>query len=320
MNSLHHGRNTSSTAVAILTTALCSAVFAQTNGVFPDRVVFHAVGPFSNSVLANSNKEVIDAADLFLKKVNEAGVNGRKVVFERIDDNQDPKKTESLAKEISEKKATLGFVLPRTSVAVETLLKFSDEHNVPLIGPQPGPSIVMSPLRRQSFAVRASYNAEILRAIQLQHAYGHRKFAFVVADEAFGNDVEKGLPDTLGKFDLKPIAFERVDNRKPDVTKALANIIPLKPDVIVYALNAAGSADFIKKFKAAGGLAQHVALTNNSNSAFVKALGADGPGVIVMQVLPSPFSPKYKISRDYRAAAEAAKQPISYQSFQGYIT
>ncbi|MGL4230854.1 MAG: ABC transporter substrate-binding protein [Casimicrobium sp.] len=307
--------------IALAWLGITSASNAQTNGVFPDKVLLHHVGPFSNSVLATSNKEVLDAADLYLKTVNDAGgVNGRKVVFERVDDNQDPKKSEVLAKEIAEKKSTLGFVLPRTSVAVEMMLKLSDQYNVPLIGPQPGPTVITNPFKRQSFAVRASYNAEILRAIELQHAYGHRKFAFVVADEAFGNDVEKGLPDTLGKFSLKPVAFERVDNRKPDVTKALATILPLKPDVIIYALNSAGSADFIKKYKAAGGVAQHVALTNNSNSGFVKALGADGPGVIVMQVLPSPYSPKYKISSDYRKAAEAAKQPISYQSFQGYVT
>ncbi len=311
-------------AVATLALATLFAAFdgsAQTNGVFADKVLLHHVGPFSNSVLAASNKEALDAADLYLKKINDAGgVNGRNVIFERVDDNQDPKKSEALAKELVEKKSTLGFVLPRTSVAVEMMIKLSDEFKVPLVGPQPGPTIVTSPFKRQSFATRASYNAEILRAIELQHAYGHRKFAFVAAEDAFGNDVEKGLPETLGKFNLKPIAFERVDNRKPDVTKALSTILPLKPDVIIYALNSAGSADFIKKFKAAGGLTQHVALTNNSNSAFVKALGPDGHGVIVMQVLPSPFSPKYKISRDYRAAAEAAKQPVSYQSFLGYLT
>ncbi len=311
-------------AASLLALAALFAAFssgAQTNGVFADKVLLHHVGPFSNSVLAASNKEALDAADLYLKKVNDAGgVNGRKVIFERVDDNQDPKKSEALAKDLVEKKSTLSFVLPRTSVAVEMMLKLSDEFKVPLVGPQPGPSIITSPFKRQSFAIRASYNAEILRAIELQHAFGHRKFAFVVAEDAFGSDVEKGLPETIGKLNLKPVAFERVDNRKPDVTKALSTILPLKPDVIIYALNSAGSADFIKKYKAAGGLAQHVALTNNSNSSFVKTLGTDSAGVIVMQTLPSPYSPKYKISRDYRAAAEAAKQTVSYQSFLGYVT
>jgi branched-chain amino acid transport system substrate-binding protein len=294
-------------ALALATVSAISTVYAQTNGVFADKVLLHHVGPFSNSVLATANKEVLDAADLYLKKINDAGgVNGRKVVFERVDDSQDPKKSEALAKELVEKKSTLGFVLPRTSVAAEMMLKLSDESKVPLIGPQPGPTVVTNPLKRASFAVRASYNAEILRAIELQHAYGHRKFAFVVADEAFGNDVEKGLPETLGKFNLKPVAFERVDNRKPDVTKALSVITPLKPDVIIYALNSAGSADFIKKFKAAGGLAQHVALTNNSNSGFIKALGPDGPGVVVMQVLP-----RIRRNTKFLATIERQRKPRS---------
>jgi branched-chain amino acid transport system substrate-binding protein len=294
---------------------------AQTYGISSDRAVIHHVGPLTNSVLAASNLEALDAADLYLKSVNtRGGVNGRKVVLMRHDDNQDPKKTAEIAKRLIDERSGLGFMMPRTSPSTEALMPMAQEANLLLLGPQVGPSTVTAPMRRNVFAVRAEYSAEVARAIELQHIIGRRKFAFLVANDSFGNDVLKQLDKPMGRFNLKPVGIERIDNRNPDMTQAVANFAKLQPDVVIAVCAPKCSADFIKGYAATGGFTQLIALSNAGNSGFIKELGDRKSGVIVMQVMPSPTSGKTAVATAYREAATAAKQPLSYQGLQGFIT
>ncbi len=294
---------------------------AQTLGVYADRVVFAHIGPLEKAVLAASNRETLDAADLYLKKINEAGgVNGRKVTIERFDDNQDAKKTTEIAQQVIEKKSAIAFVMPRTSPSTEALYALVEGSELPLIAPQPGTASVTTPMKRKVFAIRASYNDEVSRALELQHSLGRRKFAFLIANDAFGNDIIKGLDVTLTKLNVKPIGVERVDNRNPDVTQAVKKFAEIKPEVVFFICAAKCSADFAKTYLATGNTAQFVAISNSSNSCFLKELGDKKQGVIVMHVMPSPFSPKFAVSREFRKAAEAHKLPVTYNGMQGYLS
>jgi branched-chain amino acid transport system substrate-binding protein len=80
------------------------------------------------------------------------------------------------------------------------------------------------------------------------------------------------------------------------------------------------SADFIKGYRAAGANATFISLSNTSNNDYIKALGDQARGAIVMQVMPSPFSGGTPLARDYAAAAAKARQPISYAGFYGFAS
>ena len=294
---------------------------AQTDGVYRDKIVLRHIGPLANAVLAASNVESLNAADLYLKKVNDAGgVNGRKIVLERIDDSQDPKKTTTLATETLAQRGALAILLPRSSPSTEALMPLVQTARVPLIGPQPGTGSITDPMKPEVFAIRASFGAEVTRAIELQHTLGRTRFAFLVATDAFGNDIIKGLDVPMKKIGLVPVGVERVDNRSPDVKDAVSKLGTLQPDAIFLICAAKAASDFVKAYAAAGKVSQFIAISNSSNSGFLKDLGDKKQGVIVMQVTPSPFSPKVAIAREYRAASEAAKLPVTYQGFQAYLT
>jgi branched-chain amino acid transport system substrate-binding protein len=305
----------------LLGALICPTLSAQSNASPNDAIVINHIGPLTNSVLAASNKEALDAADLYLKKVNDAGgVNGRKVVIVRHDDNQDPKKTSEIAKTLIERREGIAFVMPRSSPSTEALMPLVEAAKIPLIGPQPGTGSVTTPMKRYVFAVRASYAAEVARAIELQYLFGRRSFAFLVATDAFGDDVLKGLEPTMEALKLKTAGIERIDNRNPDVTKAVENFAKIKPEVVMFICAAKCGADFAKAYVKTGNATQFIAISNASNSGFLKELGDMKSGVIVMQVMPSPNSPKVRISREYLEAARDANLPIAYQSMQGFVT
>jgi branched-chain amino acid transport system substrate-binding protein len=307
--------------LAALAVFFPSSAFAQVNAVFPDKIVVHHVGPFTNSSLALSNKEAIAGANLYFSKVNaNGGINGRKIVLETSDDSQDAKKSVELTQQVIDKGSAIAFLMPRTTPTTDAMIPLVEAAGIPLIGPQPGPDSATNPVKRYVFAVRASYSAEVEYAIKLQHSFGRNKFAFIGAKGGFGDSVIKAGETALSGLSLKPVGVVRVDDRTPDVAEALKVFGQSKPDVVFFGCTAKCSVDFIKAYNLAGNRAQYIALSNSSNTQFIKELGEQGRGVIVMQVVPSPQSPKLAITREFKAAATAAKIPLSYAAMQSWIT
>jgi branched-chain amino acid transport system substrate-binding protein len=292
---------------------------AQTTAVTADSVRIHHVGPFTGP-LTNANKEALAGASLYLKRVNDAGgINGRKIQLVETDDKQDAKIAEQLANELVARKEVLAFFMPRTSPSIQALLKISEVAGVPIVAPQVGPDFLYDGKQKTAFTVRASYSSELIRAIELQLRFGRTSFAFLSSDDAYGNPLLAAATKKLAEINLKPL-FEKVDNRNANTDAALAKFIAAKPDVVFLICNAACSSDFVNKYVERGGTTQFVTLSNNSSNAFIKGLGKNARGVIVMQVVPLPSSKTVGISKEYAAAATAARQDTSHAGLQGYIS
>jgi branched-chain amino acid transport system substrate-binding protein len=309
------------TFMAIACLGLAGPLIAQSYGVSPEKIVVHHIGPLKNAVLAASNQETLDATDVYLAKVNQGGgINGRKIVMERHDDGQDPKKTAEIVATLASEKSGIAFVLPRTTPGAEAIMPVAEANGIPLIGPQPGSASLTTPFKRTVFTVRASYGDEVNKALELQHALGRSRFGFVIANDAFGNDVLKVATEKLASLNLKPIVVGRVDNRTADISAALTAFAAAKPEVVLLICNAKSGAEFVKAHSAVGGFVQFIAISNSSNTGFIKDLGEARRGVVVMQVIPSPEVVSSNLVSEFNTAMKAAKKPISYNAFQGYIT
>ncbi|MGL5004866.1 MAG: ABC transporter substrate-binding protein, partial [Casimicrobium sp.] len=292
---------------------------AQTPAVSADVVRIHHVGPFTGP-LVNANKEALAGAKLYIDKINAAGgVAGRKIEIVEADDKQDAKVMEQLAGELINRKEALAFFMPRTSPSNQALLKLVEPVGIPIIAPQVGPDFLYDGKQKSAFTVRASYAAEVVRALELQLRLGRTNFAFLTADDSFGNPLLAAATKKLAEVNLKPV-FEKVDNRNANIEPALVKFLAAKPDVIVLICSATCASDFVNKYVERGGATQFITLSNNSSNSFIKGMGKNARGVIVMQVMPLPSSKTVGISKEYTAAATAAKLEPSHTGLQGYIS
>jgi ABC-type branched-subunit amino acid transport system substrate-binding protein len=286
----------------------------------PEPIVIHHIGPFTG-VLAASNQESIDGARLHLDAFNaRGGVQGRKVALETLDDGQDPKRSVLLFNKLVADQKLLGLLLPRTTPTMEALLVGTAEHGIPVIGPQTGGSFVNQPARRELFTLRASYQKEAEAAIRLQHSIGVRSFGLLLADDAFGRDTLVAIERVFKELKLEPVASAKIDNRKPDVTEAVKIIGAKQPQVVMLIVSSKAGSDFVKAYAQQGSRATFMALSNCSNNDFLKGLGEQARGVIVMQVMPSPFNAGTLLAREYGAAASKANQPVSYAGLYGFAS
>ncbi len=301
--------------LALLTAGLVLALSAAAQTT---PIVVHHIGPFTG-VLAASNKESIDGAQLFLSALNaRGGVQGRPVQLKTLDDGQDPKRSVEHFDKLVADGQLMALLLPRTTPTMEALLPGVTKYGIPVVGPQTGGSFVNEPPRRELFTLRASYRKEAEAAIRLQHSIGVRSFGLLLADDAFGRDTLVGIERVFKELQLEPAATAKVDNRKPEVGDAVRTIAAKAPQVVLLIVSSKAGSDFVKGYQQQGGRATFISLSNTSNNDFIQGLGEYARGVIVMQVLPSPFAATTALAREYAAAAGRAKLPLSYAGLYGY--
>lgn len=300
-----------------LTRLFATALLASSAAAQP--IVVHHIGPFTG-VLAASNQESIDGANLFLEGFNaRGGVQGRPIKLETLDDGQDPKKAKALLDDLLKKKP-LALLLPRTTPSMEAMLPGVTQSGTPVVGPQTGGSFVNSPPRREVFTLRASYQKEAETAIRMQHGIGVASFGVLLADDVFGTDTMVAIDRTFKELKLTPLAVAKIDNRKPDVTGPVDAILAKGPQVVLLIVSSKAASDFVKRYREKGGNATFISLSNTSNNDYIHGLGDQARGAIVMQVLPSPFSGSTPLARDYANAAAKQKLPLSYAGLYGYAS
>jgi ABC-type branched-subunit amino acid transport system substrate-binding protein len=283
-------------------------------------IIIHHIGPFTG-VLAASNKESVEGAQLYFDALNaRGGVQGRPVRLETLDDAQDPKRSVALFEQLVADKKLLALLLPRSTPSMEALLPGVAQHGIPVVGPQTGGSFVNQPPHREVFTLRASYQKEAESAIRLQHSIGVRSFGLVLADDAFGRDTLISIDRVFKELQIQPVATAKVDNRKPDVTAAVAELAAKQPQVVLLIVSSKAGSDFVKAYHQKGGRATFIALSNCSNNDFIQGLGEFARGVIVMQTMPSPFSATTALAREYGAAAAKRNASVSYAGLYGFAS
>lgn len=305
--------------LAIVAALASTAAGAQTPAVSASKVRIHHVGVLSKGPLVPTNKEALANAQAYLDRVNrDGGVAGRQIELVLVDDQQEPTLADTLSRELVERNEVLAFFLPRTSPANQMLLKNAQPAGVPIIAPQVGPNFMYTREQRSFFTIRASYEAELVRAIDLQLKFDRKSFAFLAADDSYGNPLVEAATKKLAPLGIRP-TVSKVDNRAADINPGLTSFLQSRPDVIFLLCSAACASDFVKKFKERGGTTQFITLSNNSSNSFLKGLGTAGRGVIVMQVMPLPTSKTVKLSRDYQALCAEAKLTPSYNGLVAYV-
>jgi branched-chain amino acid transport system substrate-binding protein len=313
-------RTTRRRALACVASAFTAPAWAQGMASNTAPIVIHHIGPFTGA-LANSNRESLSGAHLHFKMVNDAGgVYGRRLELETLDDQQDAKRSAQLFRELLQTRRVLTLFMPRTTPAIEAMIPLAEEFRVPMVAPQTGGSFITEPAKRYVFAVRASYRAEAEYAIEHQHRVGVRRFAVVHASDSFGTDTLVGVNAVMARLGLRPLAVEPVDNRNPDVTRAVATMLRERPDSVLLIVSSKAASDFVKGYQAGGGRSTYITLSNTSTAEYVKLLGPQGRGAIVMQVLPTPFVGTTALSREFAAASGGEKVAVSYASLQGYVS
>ena len=283
------------------------------------RIVLGQSAAFSGPAMQLGTQFHAGAKLLFDQLNAKGGVGGRQIEIRQLDDGYEPERcvanTEKLIKD--EVFALFGYIGTPTSLAA---LPLATAARLPFFAPFTGAMGLREPFKREAFHLRASYDDETALIVRQLTNLAQNRIAVFHQNDAYGQAGLSGVSKALAAQQLKPVATATVERNSVDVKQAVAQLAKSGAQAIVQIGAYQACAAFIRQAKAAGYGGKFYNVSFVGTQALADALGKDGAGVTVSQVMPSPYSAARPISREFTSAAQqAGGVQANYSSMEGYL-
>jgi ABC-type branched-subunit amino acid transport system substrate-binding protein len=306
-------------AAACVAGAAISAARAE-EGITPQSIVIGQSAAFSGPA-AQLGIQMRDGAKLWFDQVNaQGGVNGRRIELRTRDDKYESKlAAENTRKLIEEDHVFALFAYVGTPTSQASLPVFT-EARVPFIAPFTGAELLRTPFNRYIFNVRSSYFDETERIVDHLTRTGARRIAVFYQDDAYGQAGLEGVKRALARRNLQPVALGTVERNTTNVADAVKTIDASQPDATVMITAYAPTAEFVRQMKKTGSISQFFTVSFVGSKALAEALGRDGNGVMISQVVPFPWSPTVPIVKEYlELAKKSGNVDVNFSSLEGFL-
>lgn len=302
---------------------LCAHWAGATDGVSPRQIL---IG--QNITLQGGKNEygksVQDGIQTYLQAVNaRGGVNGRQVVLQTLDDDNQSAKAEANARQlVTQDKVFIlfGSIEGGPSTAV---MKAAVDLNVPFFGPIAGSPTLRRPYQPLVFPVRAEHREEFRALLDYAKKTGSTRVAFVRSDSDTGlQHLEnvKLLCRDLGMELVADLPFKS-DVSDVQIGQMAQRIAATNAQVVINHGGAAMYERLIRQARTQGVRATFSGV-NSGSTQLAKHLGELAHGMVFSQVVPSPWERKTGITREYQEEFTRSRpgQEFSYGSLEGYLT
>ena len=292
------------------------------NGVTENEVMFAQVAALSGdaAALGTGMREGIEAA--FAEANAAGGVHGRKLVLEAFDDGYEPGQSVDRVREVIEGGqhfALIGSVGTPTTAATQPM---ATDAGVPLIGPFTGAGFLRNPDLGNVYNFRATYGAETEAWIaHLVDDLQMKDIAILYQGDGFGRVGLDGVTQALERRGMTLSAQATYVRNTIAVKGALLDLRKADPDAVVMVGAYKPIAEFIKVARQLDFDATFVNISFVGSEALANALGADGEGVIISQVVPFPWDESTPAVAAYQKALAATKPDASFGfvTLEGYL-
>jgi branched-chain amino acid transport system substrate-binding protein len=305
----------------LLAMPFAAPAFAE-DGVLTDKIVFGQTAATGGpaSALGEGMREGILAA---FKEVNDkGGIDGRKLELITRDDGYEPDRAIANTKQLLSKDkvfALIGGVGTTTANAIQPI---ATAEKVPFIGPFTGAKFLRNPFNRYTVNIRASYAQETEEWIErLTKDLGVSRIAIFYQDDTYGLAGLSGVRQALEKRGMQLVGEGTYKRNTIAVKEAVLQIRESDPQAVVMVGTYKPCAEFIKLAKRLGVKAYFVNISFVGSEALAKELGAAGAGVIISQVVPSPYDVSVPLVKAYHEALKHydPKKDSGFISMEGYM-
>lgn len=291
------------------------------NGVTNDKIVLGQAAVFSGPA-AQLGIQMRNGIKAYLDHVNaQGGVHGRKLELVTEDDRYETSVAPAASKKLIEEHkvfALIGYVGTPTGVAH---LPVVTQAKVPLVGMFTGAEVLRVPFNRYIFHVRASYYDETDKIVEQVVSIGGKKIAVFYQNDAYGQAGLKGVEIATQKRGMKVSALGTVERNTVKVEAAVQAINAAKPDAVVMISQYTSCAEFIRQMKKAGSAATFYNVSFVGSKALSDALGKEGVGVAISQVVPFPWGRAVPVVKEYQELAKkAGYTDYNFSAMEGFLS
>ncbi|MBI5385884.1 MAG: ABC transporter substrate-binding protein [Verrucomicrobia bacterium] len=257
-------------------------------------------------------------------QVNEAGgIGGRKIRLLTKDDGYEPDRAIACARELISQENVLLLIGGVGTPTANVITPICEEAKVPFVGAFTGAATLRTPFKKYVVNVRASYGQEMEKLAQyLVDSKKLTRIACFHQNDGYGQAGLSGIQTALKKRNLELVATGNYERNTTAVKAALLDVKKGEPQAIVMVGTYKACAEFIKLARKFG---LNDALFCNISFVGTKALlaevGEAGEGVVISQVVPSPYTEDLPVLKEYQAALkkhQPAMQP-DWISLEGFL-
>ncbi len=256
------------------------------------------------------------------------GIDGRPLRLISLDDGYEPERTVPNMHRLLERErvlAIIGNVGTPTAIAALPLIRRSQTL---FFAPFSGAGVLRrSPPERYVINLRASYAEEIDAMVQALVEKGGvppDRIAFFTQRDGYGDAGYVGGFASLRRYGLQDdqqILHVRYRRNTLAVENALADLLLAEPPprAVILVGTYAPCAKFIRLARQSGLDALFLNVSFVGSTALARALGRDGDGVVITQVVPHPRQSSLPLVRDYLAdIRKIAGATPGFVSLEGY--
>lgn len=248
------------------------------------------------------------------------GIGGRQVRLVSLDDELKPELAQRNYRALLQDPGVFAFfggVGSGTIAAVTPLLR---ETGVPLVGNFAVADSVRQKARGAAYFVRAGYGREAEKLVQHLSTLGVERLAVAHLDNPGGAEVLSLVQQALKKRGSKEVlGGVAVGNDGSKLPQAVDTLAALDPQAVVMFLSGPPVAQLMEGLWAKGRSPSFYGLSTVAGEKVAAALGTRLRGLAICQTVPYPWSGADPTARQFQQLCEAAKTPVSYTSYEGYL-
>ena len=290
-------------------------------GVFDDRIRFGQSAAFSGPAQQLGTKMRLGIEAAFAEANKRGGVHGRRLELKTLDDAYETEAAFNNTRRLIAAERVFALIGGVGTPTARASVPVAAAAGVPFIAPFTGAEFLRSPEMKNVLNLRASYHQETEEIVaRLTEDLGIKRVAVLYQNDSYGASGLVGTQLALKRRGLAPVATGYYRRNTSAVKFALINIAAAKPEALILIGAYTPVAKMISLAKADANLV-FATVSFVGSRALSNALGPDGAGVYVTQVVPMPEDASIPVVAAYRAALAArdAKAPPGFVSLEGYL-
>lgn len=272
--------------------------------------------------LAALSSEVRQGASLYFDHVNaNGGIRGRKIKVIALDDAYDPKKAAENTRTLIDQEKVLALFQYAGTPPALAAVPIAEETGVPFITPFTGSDALRKKFSPYVFNIKAGYSAELETMVKQLATIGVTKVAVAYLNNPFGTDGLATVEKAAAASGVTLVAQAPVEVDRSKIDLAVEKISKVSPQAIIVVSAGKPSIDFVDAYLKAGHRSTFYMLSVISNSQLVAALGERARGIVVSQVVPSPWNQGIPVSREFQALArKQGIQEFTFSHMEGFVS
>ncbi len=290
-------------------------------GISDDHILFGQSAVFSgpSQELGREMRRGIEAA---FREVNEAGgIYGRELRLKTLDDSYETDYAVHTTTWLIDKARVFALIGAVGTPTSRVALPIANAAGIPFVAPLTGAEFLRDPGLDNVINLRASYYQETEEIVAyLTEVLGLTRVAVLYQDDSFGQNGLDGTRMALAARGLEPIGSWTYRRNTSAMKRASSSIVEANPEAVVMI---GAHEPVAATVELVGGEIDPVFATVSfgGGNALSQALGDNGDGVYVTQVVPFPDHTSLPVVSQYRAALLSVdpKATPGFVSFEGYL-